>query len=195
MKFYLILLLHIFLIKISYCQEKEKINRFSMGMNYGLASQNLAPFNNPKYIYNNEFYKLQVNYLLSKKKNLSYELDFESGIFYSNFQYLNTNKTAEELSFQEYVVNIGARIRLQIIENFSSYIIGCSGPMYSEQLTNRLKDGFAFSNAIGVGLSYRITNVSIDLRSTIRHNSNANLSLPNSGHNTTGFEAGFMIHL
>lgn len=194
-KWHIFILIHFIFLSIIYSQENEKTNKISVGFNYGQASQNMPPFDNPKYLYDNEFYKIQVNYLLSKKKKFSYELDFESGIFYSDFQYLNTQKTPVELSFQEYVVNVGGRIRYEIVNNFSSYIIGFTGPMYSEQLTNRLKDGFAFSNVVGLGFSYRITNVSFDMRSTIRHNSNANLSIPNSGHNSTGIEAGFMIHL
>ena len=39
-----------------------------LGLNYGQANQNIFPFNNANYLYRNEFYKIQINYSLSKKK-------------------------------------------------------------------------------------------------------------------------------
>ena len=42
--------------------------------------------------------------------------------------------------------------------------------------TDRLNNGFAFSDILGVGFNYKINTLIFDIRATARHNSNANLS-------------------
>ena len=67
--------------------------------------------------------------------------------------------------------------------------------MVSGDDTERLKKGFAFSDIFGLGISYKVNYITLDLRSTIRHNSNANLYMANNGHNSVGIESGILFKL
>ncbi|MBZ9626631.1 acyloxyacyl hydrolase [Psychroflexus sp. CAK1W] len=98
-------------------------------------------------------------------------------------------------SFQEYALHIGLVLRYEITESFSTYAVGSVGPMVSNLGTERLRKGFAFSNVLGFGLSYRQNRLLFDVRLSFRHNSNANLYLPNNGHNSVGIESGMSYQL
>jgi hypothetical protein len=67
--------------------------------------------------------------------------------------------------------------------------------MWTSQLTERLAAGFAFSDNIGFGVKVKYKEhfwVSSTL--VIRHESNANIKFPNSGHNSVGFRLGLVIN-
>jgi hypothetical protein len=67
--------------------------------------------------------------------------------------------------------------------------------MISGEDTERLKKGFAFSDILGFGFSYKQKNILFDLRMSLRHNSNANFYQPNDGHNSVGIESGISFQL
>lgn len=56
---------HIFLTPLA-AQEKNQTVR--LGFNFGIGSQAKFPFNNTNYLYRNEFYKVQVNYLVPERE-------------------------------------------------------------------------------------------------------------------------------
>lgn len=60
-----------------------------LGLNYGQSTQSKFPFNNSDYLHYNKYLKIQINYLLGKKKKFSFELNIEPGIYYSQHQLLN----------------------------------------------------------------------------------------------------------
>ena len=210
MKAYLILFLSLALSLNAYSQNDGPSKRLRLGLNYGQASQNKFPLDNPNYAYSNQYLKFQINFSSVKDKKLSYEFNIEPSLYLSEHQLLNENFIqpddnpdylnqralfTKERSFQEYVVNFGIILRYKITHEFSSYLLGSIGPMWATAETERLKKGFAFSDILGLGFSYQINKVVLDLRTTLRHNSNANLSKPNHGHNSVGIETGISFFL
>lgn len=191
-------------------ENKKQINRIRLGLNYGQASQSNFPFNSPDYLYENKFLKIQINYFLKCRKKFSYEFNIEPSLYFSKHQLLNKyyiqpnwgsdyleqrEKYTQKREFKEYVINFGIITRYEIVNNISTYLLFSIGPMISEKDTERLNKGFMFSDIFGLGLSYKIKIVLIDVRLTLRHNSNANLYKPNHGHNSVGIESGILFQL
>ena len=181
----------------------------SLGMNYGLASQDNFLSNNLNYLYENRFLKIQINYRFHQKK-LQYELLIEPSIYFAEHQLLNKffivpesgpdfrarqERFTQRRSFEEYALNLGIVVRYPILQNLSTYILGSVGPMVSNDDTERLKKGFAFSDILGFGLTFQYNRLLFDVRLTLRHNSNADLYKPNHGHNSLGLESGIAFQL
>ncbi len=55
--------------------------------------------------------------------------------------------------------------------------------------------GFAFSDILGLGMGYKIEDVFLDLRFSVRHVSNAGFRTPNKGYNSANIEMGFSCQL
>ena len=67
--------------------------------------------------------------------------------------------------------------------------------MWTSQETERLAAGFAFSDNIGLGVKVKYKqNFWISSALILRHESNANLKFPNSGHNSVGLRLGMMFN-
>ena len=207
MRIYFIVWFYMALALKGYAQNMTEEKAWKLGLNYGQASQNRFPLDNRNYIYNNTYFKAQINYTFLKKHKLSYELHIEPSIYFSTHRLLNEDFITpdnypdylrqrevftQERTFNEYVINLGLIVRYEVFQDFSTYAIGSVGPMISGAETERLKKGFAFSDIIGLGLSYQVRKVLLDLRTTLRHNSNANLFKPNFGHNSFGVEYGMV---
>ena len=207
---FLLLSLTVFLFN-GISQEKNISNqKLWLGLNYGQASRNTFIYDSPDYLYSNQFLKIQLNYVLSAKKRFSYELHIEPSLYFSEHQLLNKwfvqpksgvdylqqrNKFTQEREFNEYALNIGLIIRYALYKNVSLYVLGSIGPMLSEEDTERLKRGLAFSDILGLGFNFVMNNIRYDLRTTLRHNSNANISKPNNGHDSIGLEMGISFRL
>ena len=67
--------------------------------------------------------------------------------------------------------------------------------MISNEDTERLRRGFAFSDILGLGFSWKQKRILFDFRLTLRHNSNLNFASPNKGHNSFGIESGISFQL
>ena len=184
---------------------QENANRIRIGMNYGQGSQEFLPIKNKSYAYDTEFYKIQFNYLLFTKKKWRFELNVEPGIYVTEHQLLNEYyissaefENEEELideyttpnRFQEYVLNIGFVTRYPLLNQLSLYNLISVGPMFATGSTERLPEGFAFSDIIAMGIFYTLKNITLDFRYSLRHVSNANLKAPNAGHNSAMLESG-----
>ena len=178
-----------------------------IGLNYGRASQSIFPFDNPNYSYETQYLKLQIRNSILKKSAIQLNLLIEPSFYIARHQLLQESfiqpttpdylelrkKFSRKRTFYEYALNVGIMARLLPQSMISPYLLGSIGPMLSSSDTERLKKGFAFSDILGLGLLYRINSSYVDLRITLRHNSNANLATPNSGHNSVGLELGFSI--
>ena len=81
-----------------------------------------------------------------------------------------------------------------IIKPLDIYILASVGPMITTIESDRLNNGFAFSDILGVGFNYKINMLIFDIRLS-SYNSNANLSSPNGGVNSLGLETGLKIVL
>ena len=211
MKLFLIFLFSILVIFKIHSQDNKKRNTvLFLGLNYGQAKQDQFPFNNPNYLYNNKYFKFQINYLLSEKKKFNYELNIEPSVYFSEHQLINKyfiqpnrgddyieqrEEFTKKRSFGEYAINFGIILRYKILNNFSTYVLGSVGPMVSLKNTERLKKGLAFSDIFGYGFSYKQKKLRFEVRLTVRHNSNFELFYPNNGHNSTGIEGGVSVQL
>ena len=199
----------LFVVSCSNAQEKitnQRYKELRIGLNYGKAKQSIYPFNNWNYIYENSYFKAQINYLWKQKNNFRFEVNIEPSIYFSkhqllrwdyifpdqygpNFQELRDLYT-QTRSFNEYAINFGLITRYELSSNLSSYIILSIGPAYGSKSTERLKKGFTFSDIAGLGIYYNYKKFILDMRLTIRHISNLNISFPNKGHNSVGLETG-----
>lgn len=186
-------------------EHKKMNNRLKLGLSYGQASQSKFPFNNSDYYYENKSLKIQINYFLLQKGKFKFEFNVEPSLYMSDYQLLNKffiqprhgddyleqrTRFTQKRTFEEYALNFGIITRHEVLKDLSIYFIASIGPMFSGSDTERLKKGFAFSDIFGFGFSYKRKMVLLDFRLSIRHNSNADLSSPNNGHNSIGIESG-----
>lgn len=187
----------------------HKKNR-KIGLNYGKATQSFFPFNNANYIYNTEYYKVQISSVIASKNKFKLEYNIEPSLYTSEHQLLNPHfiqskhgknyleqrdTYTEKRVFKEYVLNLGLTFKYEIAKKLAPYLLISIGPLFSDADTERLKKGFAFSDIVGAGLSYNLNTIYLDLRLTLRHNSNASLFTPNMGHNSIGIESGISFQL
>jgi hypothetical protein len=186
---------------ISFAQEEHPIWR--TGLMYTIGTQQTIPFNSKDYTYDVRAYKGVINRELWRKGVFSYELQFEPGIYRASHQLLNEYFVqpdygpdylelreiyTQEKTIMEYVINVGFQVRANLTESFSIFVIGSIGPMISDTETERLADGFAFSDIAAFGAAYRTGRMMFEVRPGVRHVSNADLQFPNCGHNSTNID-------
>lgn len=191
-----------FLIKMSAQDIKSKI---AIGFNYGFGSE----FNNKDYTFTNHFYKLQLYYKLKETKHVQYEILIQPEVNFGKHQLLNfyfvkpeehdylekREKYMQLKEVHEYVLNIGFLVRKPIGKKCSFYVLGSIGPMVTDTETERMSDGFAFADVLAVGFSLNVNKFQFDLRSSVRHVSNAGLGSANAGYNTKNIEVGISYSL
>jgi hypothetical protein len=191
-----------------YPQGENRIVR--AGVNYGTGTQQFFPFNSPDYSYNVRSYKVVLNTQLRKTGSFSFELQFEPGIYSAKHKLLNEcfvqpkdgadylqqrERFTKEKTITEYALNCGMLVRYTPKSRFSFFILGSIGPMISDTETEHLARGFAFSDIIALGVGYKAGKIMFEIRPGLRHVSNANLKLPNSGHNSSNIDFGISISL
>jgi len=94
----------------------------------------------------------------------------------------------------EFGIGLGFQYMYPITEKLSAYIMGSTGPHYISVVTTEQANGFLFSNAVGAGLYYYLTNNSaINVGYRFRHVSNADLATPNGGINTNFAIIGYSV--
>ncbi len=188
----------------------ESKSKLKIGFNYGSGKQQSFPFNSNSYVYDVQFYKIQLNYRVIEKRKWDFEINVEPSIYLNQHQLLsdfNTqqksgdNSLEKNLEFSkkkqlnEYVLNLGFIARYKLINYLSTYALASVGPMYSDLDTERMNAGFAFSDILGLGMGYKIEDVFLDLRFSVRHVSNAGFRAPNKGYNSANIEMGFSCKL
>ena len=186
-------------------QSQDKKQNFRVGVNYGFGSE----FKNEDYSYTNQYYKIQLNYVLKKAKWVEYELVLQPEINLETYQLLNpVSVKANEPNLQqqrdpfanlknirEVVLNIGFLVRKPISTSLSVYFLGSIGPLITDTETERLAKGFAFSDVLAVGIMLHTKHFSFDVRPSFRHLSNAGLHGSNAGFNTKNIEFGIAVPL
>jgi len=200
----------IFSIKGFTQSEQSNKHRIRLGFNTGYGMQESFPFNSPDYSYDASFYKFQINYLVIPRSKWNFELNMEPAYYRVEHQLLNKYyvrpeeyddylEKREEFTkkkiINEYVLNIGLVARYSVFKSWSIYALGSVGPMYSDTDTERMNAGFAFSDIFGLGTTYQINRFFLDFRYSIRHVSNANISKPNNGYNSSNLEIGCTYQL
>lgn len=198
----LLVLIIIFSINTFSQQNKHSI---VVGFNYGFGSE----IKNNDYTYTNNYYKLQCYYTLSKTKNFEYQILLQPEVNFATHQlknlyfvkpeepnYLEKREQYTKLKdINEYVFGVGFLIRKPISKSLSFYILGSIGPMITDTETERLTKGFAFSDVLSFGISFKTQKLIFDIRPSLRHNSNAGLQSSNAGFNTKNIEFGIAFPL
>jgi hypothetical protein len=92
-------------------------------------------------------------------------------------------------------LNLGFLARENAFRDFLSFYLTIStGPHYVSGTPQRQANGFIFSDNFAGGINVRLTkNLYADLRSGIRHISNAGLRTPNGGVNALTTREGFLL--
>ncbi len=173
-------------------------------MSIGHAQQRTFPFNDNDYSHKTRSIKIHWSRNVWNKKRWSLDLALEPTVYWVDHQLLNlffikpstpnyqTQRTlfTQKQSYQEYALSIGISMNYHIDYHWAAYGLLSIGPMTATQSTERQVKGFAFSDVLGLGARYQLKHWGIDLRMSIRHVSNAQLQLPNNGHNTAGIDLG-----
>lgn len=184
---------------------QENSSKFAVGISYGFGSE----IKNTDYTYTNRYLKGQGYYTIKKTKNFEFQILLEPEINFATHQLLNLYfVTPDEPNFEErrerftklkdireYVLHVGFIVRKPISKQISIYVLGSVGPMFTDTETERLSKGFAFSDVLGLGISWKAKHVILDLRPNIRHNSNAGLQNSNAGFNTLNYDFGVVFNL
>lgn len=170
----------------------------SIGFAVGTGSE----FKNRNYSHSAEFVKVELLYPLMKKKSIGLELLIQPEFNNAKHQMLNIffvkpqTPNYEDLralynqnrTVKSYILNVGGLLRKQLSSSASCYVLLSVGPMYTNTQTERLSKGFAFSDVLAIGFSYKIKSVTIDLRPSLQHQSNAGLGASNAGYNIKNIE-------
>jgi hypothetical protein len=184
---------------------QDKTSKIELGFNYGFGSE----LKNDDYTYSNSYYKLHLYYTLKKTKRFKYEILLQPELNFATHQLLNPNfvqpddpnyiekreRYTKLKDIKEYVLNIGFLMRKPIFKKASVYVLGSVGPMIIDTETERLSKGFAFSNVVALGITFKLNKISVDVRPNFRHVSNAGLQGSNSGYNTKNIDFGFSFSL
>ena len=184
---------------------QENTSKFAVGLSYGFGSE----IKNTDYTYTNRYVKGQVYYTIKTTKNFQFQILVEPEINFATHQLLNLYfVTPDEPNFEErrarftqlkditeYVLHVGFIVRKPLSKQISIYALASVGPMFTNTETERLSSGFAFSDVLGLGISYKIKRISLDFRPNLRHNSNAGLQNSNAGFNTLNYDFGVVFNL
>jgi len=182
---------------------QEESSTWRMGLDAAYGTQRTFPFGNRNYLHDETGYKMLANRGLWAGEASDLELQLEPSVYLVRHRLLNLyfigpthgpDYLAQRARFlrgetyQEYALNLGLLWRYRLGRSLSLFALGSIGPMWSEAATERLAQGFAFSDILAVGLGYRIRGALLEIRPGVRHESNAHLQLPNSGHNAATIE-------
>ena len=184
---------------------QERNSHFSLGFNYGFGSE----FDNRNYTFTNHFYKLQIYYKLKETKHFQYQILVQPEINFAKHQLLNfyfvkpetpkyqqkRDEYTQLKDVREYVLNCGFLIRKPIGKVCSIYVLGNIGPMITDTETERMSKGFAFADVLALGFTADYKKLQFDVRSSVRHVSNAGLGSSNAGYNTKNIEFGISYQL
>jgi hypothetical protein len=177
----------------------------SVGFSYGYGNE----IKNTNYSYSNSYYKLQLGYVLKETKNFQYELLLQPEINFATHQLLNFYFVTPEDSdyiekrerftklkkLNEYALGVGLRIRKSWSKSLGTYFLASVGPMIIDTETERLSKGFAFSDVLALGVTFKMDKIEFDIRPSLRHISNAGLQGSNAGFNTSNVEFGVSFPL
>ncbi len=199
------LLLILLLINHFILFSQEKKHPMAAGLHYGFGNE----IKNTDYTYTNRYFKGQLYYTLKATENFSFEVLLQPEINFATHQLINLYfVTPDEENYEEkrarytklkdineYVLNVGFIVRKPFSKSFSMYALASVGPMFTDTETERLSRGFAFSDVLALGFSYKAKKMTFDFRPNVRHTSNAGLQNSNAGFNTFNWEFGVAFPL
>ena len=155
-------------------------SRHKIGFVSGYGNQSML---NVLYDYRVCFFQFQYYYSLLGKQ--TWDLEILAQPQYNITKYKYKDYFTDDLDGYEVGLNIGILIRGNLVKKYLSfYGLLSSGPHYVSGVPRRQANGFIFSDNISIGMNVRlIKSLYLDVRSGIRHISNAKLKSPNGGVN------------
>lgn len=195
---------------IGHAQKDTETLRWGVQLGYG--TQQIKPFNLPDYFYKQGAVVGHVEVMKIHYKKIAFSLLAEVGYFKSTHQLLNKWFTTTTyfkhfpVDFQQNMMkkkdihqvafHIATEASYPICPKTRLFAYAALGPMWVSQETERLAQGFAFSDNIGLGIAIKLSkNTWLSNALVIRHESNLDLKFPNSGHNTLGVRMGIVFNL
>lgn len=203
-----VLIYIMFLIGFTLNSQSETIEKHKtlLGFSFGYGTQQAYPFKSKSYNFESRFYKIPLNYLLSKKRKWELAFNMEPTVYINKHQNLSISSVNENLqinnfkeqtrssvTINEYVLNLGIQTRYYFSKSDCAYILIGTGPTFITKKTERLNSGLAFSDIVALGINFQTHFTIIDFRYSLRHVSNASLSFPNKGFNSINLEIGLIF--
>lgn len=196
----------------THAQKKDEIKPKRWGIQFGYGTQQTAPFHNPDYFFEQGAIIGQVELKKLAYKKIQLSLLAEGGYFKSTHQLLNKWFTTTDYfkdfpaDFQQRMLkrknihqvafHVAVEASYQIHSQVNLFASAAIGPLWGFQQTERLAKGLAFSDNFALGISFKLSkNTWLSNAVIIRHESNADLKFPNSGHNTIGIRTGVVFNL
>lgn len=108
---------------------------------------------------------------------------------------LKKGKIHEVKRYKRICLEYWILMRKPISKTAGIYVLGSVGPLFTDTETERLSKGFAFSDVLAIGFTFKINKIIFDIRPNFRHVSNAGLQSSNSGYNTKNIDFGFSFSI
>ena len=190
--------------------QKESIPS-NWGIHMGYATQQAFPFKNKDYTLTQNNILVCLRLQQFQLGNFKVDVLSELGYYFSKHQLRNKwftttsnfddfpenfqEKMMVEKNIHQLATHLGITLNWFLSSKIAVFGYGSVGPMWTSQETERLAAGFAFSDNIGLGMKLKYKkNFWISSVLILRHESNANLKFPNSGHNSVGLRLGVMFN-
>ena len=190
--------------------QKESIPS-NWGIHVGYATQQAFPFKNKDYTLTQNNILVCLRLQQFQLGNFKVDVLSELGYYFSKHQLRNKwftttsnfddfpenfqEKMMVERNIHQLATHLGITLNWFLSSKIAVFGYGSVGPMWTSQETERLAAGFAFSDNIGLGMKLKYKkNFWISSVLILRHESNANLKFPNSGHNSVGLRLGVMFN-
>ena len=176
---------------MTYGQTSQDMN-FGVAYGYGTSDGRLLGSDDYYYQYNS--FKFLLNKRLAGKSSWRLEGILEPSFFQVKFREIfAVDRDTEVINIiNEYALVLGL-ISRWYLSNSITFFCGSTGPLYNDFDSSRMKKGIGFSNGLFIGFTYEVKGIRIDLRSGIRHVSNAGLNEPNLGYNSSITEIGVLF--
>ena len=191
-------------------QENKTSTRW--GVQFGHGTQQAEPFHSLDYEYQNAYIMGQIqlkNYQLNK---INLCILAEGGYYKGQHQLINKwfagtddfdgfpddfqQQMLKKKDIHQLVMHLAAEVSYRLKQSVMVYFYSAIGPLWTSKGTERLAAEFAFSDNIGLGYKLRLSKkMWLDNSVVLRHESNAGLKFPNSGHNTIGVRLGIVFNL
>lgn len=196
----------IFLLPLCHrAQNRPRIDKSKLryGIMYGWADQ--SPFKEADYSWEVNQIKFQLNYPIKEGRKFIYEATVEPQVNFVKYRLFDRSlnrpasaprETADENHLMEFGLSLGGIARYPVSKNWSFYGMVSFGTFYLANRNERVAEGIAFASQGTLGVRVRIfKHTYLDIRSGMRHLSNAGLQKPNGGINTFHVESGFLFDI
>ena len=172
-------------------EEDSAMHRSRLGVLYGHGAKDM-PWTNLDIAYHYEVNLLQLQYFHAVKTGRIFACDLLVAPQYNTTSYRKVDEVGEMYNGYEVGLTAGISPRLNAVNgSMGFYLLLTSGPMYISGTPGRQAEGFNFSSTAATGVQLRVLKKAyLDLRTGIRHLSNAGREEPNGGVNNLVWSVG-----